>query len=324
LSASRRPPGRATTRPPKKEVIAARRTAAKDPSHSAAVGEERPITESLVVVTGLSGSGKSYVFKCLEDMGYFCVDNLPLPLVEPLLSQVTASRVGVILDVRNPDFAARFPPILSRLRARVPGTRLLFLDASEEALIRRFSETRRPHPLSVDQPLLTALRNERELLEDVRTLADVVVDTSAMTVHELRSFIQKTFVGEETAARMVVSATSFGYKFGVPHDVDLIFDVRFLANPHFVPELKLKVGTDPAVAAYIEKDSETAEFLERLAGFLDYLLPLYEREHKSYLSIGIGCTGGRHRSVYVAEQLARMLQARGLPVRVSHRDATRE
>jgi UPF0042 nucleotide-binding protein len=280
--------------------------------------------ESLSVVTGLSGSGKSYVFKCLEDMGYLCVDNLPLPLVEPLLSQVSAPRVGVILDVRNPEFASRFPPILERVRRRVPGTRLLFLDASEESLIRRFSETRRPHPLSVDRPLLTALRKERELLEDVRALADVVVDTSTMTVHELRSFMQKTFVGEEGSARMVVSATSFGYKFGVPHDVDLIFDVRFLANPHFVPELKPKIGTDPGVAAYIEKDPETAEFLERLSGFLDYLLPLYEREHKSYLSIGIGCTGGKHRSVYVAEELARSLKRRGLPVRVSHRDATRE
>ena len=264
------------------------------------------------------------MFKCLEDMGYFCVDNLPLPLVEPLLSQVSAPRVGIILDVRNPDFASRFPPILARVRERVPGTRLLFLDASEESLIRRFSETRRPHPLSVDRPLLTALRKERELLEDVRSLADVVVDTSSMTVHELRSFMQKTFVGEQGGARMVVSATSFGYKFGVPHDVDLIFDVRFLANPHFVPELKPKIGTDPAVAAYIEKDPQTGEFLARLAEFLDYLLPLYEREHKSYLSIGIGCTGGKHRSVYVAEQLSRALQARGLPVRVSHRDATRE
>jgi UPF0042 nucleotide-binding protein len=257
-------------------------------------------------------------------MGYFCVDNLPLPLVEPLLSQVTAPRVGIILDVRNPDFASRFPPILARLRDRVPGTRLLFLDATEESLIRRFSETRRPHPLSVDRPLLTALRNERELLEDVRALADVVVDTSAMTVHELRAFMQKTFVGEESAARMVVSATSFGYKFGVPHDVDLIFDVRFLANPHFVPELKSKIGSDPAVAAYIEKDPKTAEFLDRLVDFLDYLLPLYEREQKSYLSIGIGCTGGKHRSVYVADQLAKTLKRRGLPVRVSHRDATRE
>jgi UPF0042 nucleotide-binding protein len=282
------------------------------------------VPESLVVVTGLSGSGKSWVNKCLEDMGYFCVDNLPLELVEPLLDQVTAKRVGIILDVRNPDFASRFPEILDRLRRRVAGTRLLFLDASEESLIRRFSETRRPHPLSGQGTLLEALRREREMLEDVRAVADVVVDTSAMTVHELRSFMQKTFVGDPEAARMVVSATSFGYKFGVPHDVDLLFDVRFLANPHFVPELKGKTGTDPAVAAYIEKDPESAELLSRITDFLDYLLPRYEQEHKTYLSIGVGCTGGKHRSVYVAEQLARRLQARGYPVRVSHRDATRE
>ena len=282
------------------------------------------LPESLVIATGLSGSGKSYVNKCLEDMGYFCVDNLPLELVEPLLSRVSASRVGVILDVRNPNFAARFPEILSRLRARVPGTRLLFLDASEEALIRRFSETRRPHPLSGDRSLLQSLRSERAMLEEVRAVADVVVDTSEMTVHELRSFIQKTFVGDPSRARMVVSATSFGYKFGVPHDVDLLFDVRFLANPHFVPELKPKTGSDPAVAAYIEKDAETGRFLARLGDFLDYLLPLYEREQKSYLSLGVGCTGGRHRSVYVAERVAAMLKDRGYPVRVSHRDATRE
>ena len=286
--------------------------------------ERRTLPESLVIVTGLSGSGKSYVNKCLEDMGYFCVDNLPLELVEPLLSRVTASRVGVILDVRNPDFAGRFPKILSRLRQSVPGTRLLFLDASEESLIRRFSETRRPHPLSGDRSLLQSLRREREMLEEVRSEADVVVDTSEMTVHELRSFIQKTFVGDPSRARMVVSATSFGYKFGVPHDVDLLFDVRFLANPHFVPELKPKTGLDPAVAAYIEKDSETERFLARVGEFLDYLLPLYEREHKSYLSIGVGCTGGRHRSVFVAERLATLLKERGYPVRVSHRDATRE
>jgi UPF0042 nucleotide-binding protein len=290
-------------------------------------GEEaarRALPESLVIVTGLSGSGKSYVNKCLEDMGYFCVDNLPLELVEPLLSRVSASRVGVILDVRNPDFAGRFPEILSRLRAGVPGARLLFLDASEESLIRRFSETRRPHPLSGDRSLLQSLRREREMLEEVRSVADVVVDTSEMTVHELRSFIQKTFVGDPARARMLVSATSFGYKFGVPHDVDLLFDVRFLANPHFVPELKPKTGLDPAVAAYIEKDPETDRFLGRVGEFLDYLLPLYEREHKSYLSIGVGCTGGRHRSVFVAERLAAMLKEKGYPVRVSHRDATRE
>jgi UPF0042 nucleotide-binding protein len=280
--------------------------------------------ESLVVVTGLSGSGKSYVNNCLEDIGYFCVDNLPLELVEPLLARVTASRVGIILDVRNPDFASRFPEILGHLRRQVPGTRLLFLDASEESLIRRFSETRRPHPLAGDRSLLQALRSERQMLEEVRSVADVVVDTSEMTVHELRSFIQKNFAANADEARMVVSATSFGFKFGVPHDVDLLFDVRFLANPHFVPELKEKTGSDLAVAAYIEKDPETGLFLGKLSEFFDYLLPLYEREHKSYLSIGIGCTGGKHRSVYIAERLAELLKERGFPVRVSHRDATRQ
>jgi UPF0042 nucleotide-binding protein len=280
--------------------------------------------ESLVIVTGLSGSGKSYVNKCLEDMGYFCVDNLPLELVEPLLARVSASRVGIILDVRNPDFARRFPEILGRLRARAPGTRLLFLDASEEALIRRFSETRRPHPLAPGRSLLEALRRERELLEEMRSVADVVVDTSDMTVHELRSMIQKTFVGDPSRARMVISIASFGFKFGVPHDVDLLFDVRFLANPHFVPELRSKTGLDPAVAAYIEKDPETSRFLRKLTDLLDYVLPLYEKEQKSYLAIGIGCTGGKHRSVYVAERVARLLADRGYPVRVSHRDANRE
>jgi UPF0042 nucleotide-binding protein len=280
--------------------------------------------ESLVIVTGLSGSGKSWVNKCLEDMGYSCVDNLPLELVEPLLEGATAARVGVNLDVRNPDFAARFPAILNRVRKRVPATRVLFCDASEEVLIRRFSETRRPHPLAGNRPLLEALRRERGMLEELRSLADVVVDTSGMTVHELRSFVQKTFVGDPERAGMIVSATSFGFKFGIPHDLDLLFDVRFLANPHFVAELKAKTGHDSAVAAYIEKDSDTEPFLSHLFGFLEYLLPLYEKEHKSYLSIGIGCTGGKHRSVYVAERLATALHGRGIPVRVSHRDATRD
>jgi len=276
-----------------------------------------------VIVTGLSGSGKSHVNKCLEDMGYSCVDNLPLDLVEPLLARISAPRVGIILDVRNPDFAGRFPEILARLRGAVPGTRLLFLDASEESLIRRFSETRRPHPLATDQSLLEALRRERRMLEEVRSVADVVVDTSEMTVHELRSFIQKTFVGDPSRTRTVLSVTSFGFKFGVPHDIDLLFDVRFLVNPHFVPELKNKTGSDPAVAAYIEQDPETARFLARTGAYLDYLLPLYEKEQKSYLSLGVGCTGGKHRSVYVAERFAERLQKKGYPVRVSHRDATR-
>ena len=280
--------------------------------------------ESLVIVTGLSGSGKSLVNRCLEDMGYYCVDNLPLKLVLPLLEGASGPRLGVNLDVRNPNFAARFPEVLAHVRQRVPGTRVLFCDASEEVLIRRFSETRRPHPLAGNRPLLEALRRERAMLEEVRAVADVVVDTSGMTVHELRSFVQKTFVGDPDRARMIVSATSFGFKFGIPHDVDLLLDVRFLANPHFVPELKAKTGHDPAVAAYIEQDADTEPFLAKTLEFLEYLLPLYEKEHKSYLSIGIGCTGGKHRSVYVAERLAASLQTRGIPVRVSHRDATRE
>lgn len=282
------------------------------------------VPESVVIVTGLSGSGKSFVNKSLEDMGYFCVDNLPLELVEPLLARVTSPRIGIVLDVRNPDFAGRFPEMLARIKTAAPSTQLLFLDSREDVLIRRFSETRRPHPLGGGRALLDALRRERALLEEVRAVADVVVDTSEMTVHELRSFVQRTFVGDPDRARMVVAATSFGFKYGTPHDADLLFDVRFLANPHFVPELKPKTGTDPAVAAYIEKDPETARFLQHLTGFLDYVLPLYQQEHKSYLSIGIGCTGGRHRSVYVAERLAELLRERGFPVRVSHRDASRD
>ena len=285
--------------------------------------------ESFVVVTGLSGSGKSYVERCFEDLGYFCVDNLPLALVEPLLTELLSGeeprpRICVVLDVRNPDFAAKFPDAFARIRSRVPDAHLVFLDASEDALIRRFSETRRPHPLARGESLLEALRRERELLQDVRALADIVVDTSSLTVHELRSYIGRTFKTGDEKPGLLVSFVSFGYKFGIPYDVDLLFDVRFLANPHFVPELKPKTGLDPAVAAYVERDPETGPFLERLLDFLRYLLPRYEKENKSYLAVGVGCTGGRHRSVYVVERLAEALRAEGTAVRVRHRDNDRK
>ena len=284
--------------------------------------------ESLVIVTGLSGSGKSYVERCFEDLGFFCVDNLPLSLVDPLLDEILGERaprkkICIVVDVRNPDFAARFPDTFRRIKDRVPSATLVFLDASEDALIRRFSETRRPHPMAEGKSLLDALRREREMLSDVRSLADLLVDTSSLTVHELRSLISRTFRSGDDAGGLVVSLTSFGFKFGAPYDVDLLFDVRFLANPHFVPELKPKTGEDAAVAAYIEKDPETAPFLERLLEFIQYLLPRYEKENKSYLSIGVGCTGGRHRSVYVAERVAAALREKGYPVRVRHRDAER-
>jgi UPF0042 nucleotide-binding protein len=247
------------------------------------------VPESLVVVTGLSGSGKSYVNKCLEDMGYFCVDNLPLELVLPLLSRVSATRVGVVLDVRNPDFAGRFPEILSALRARVPGTRLVFLDASEESLIRRFSETRRPHPLSGDRSLLQSLRSERAMLEEVRSVADVVVDTSEMTVHDLRSFIQKTFVGDPSRAGMVVSTTSFAYKFGVPHDVDLLFDVRF-ANPTSA-RIEAQDRTRPRRGGLIEGPRDRTPGLD---GGLPRL-PSPRRARAQELPLHRGrCTGGKH------------------------------
>jgi len=284
--------------------------------------------ESLVIVTGLSGSGKSYVERCFEDLGYFCVDNLPLALVDPLLDEALDERVPrrkicIVLDVRNPDFTSRFPETFRRLKLRVPSATLIFLDASEDALIRRFSETRRPHPIAEGKSLLDALRREREILSDVRSIADLLVDTSSLTVHELRSLISRTFRSGDETGGLVVSLTSFGFKYGAPYDVDLLFDVRFLANPHFVPELKPKTGEDPAVAAYIERDPETEPFLARLLEFLEYLLPRYEKENKSYLSIGVGCTGGRHRSVYVAERLAAALREKKYPVRVRHRDAER-
>jgi len=284
--------------------------------------------ESLVIVTGLSGSGKSYVERCFEDLGYFCVDNLPLALVDPLLDEALDERmprrkICVVLDVRNPDFASRFPETLRRIKERVPSAKLVFLDASEDSLIRRFSETRRPHPMAEGKSLLEALRRERETLSDVRSLADLLVDTSTLTVHELRALISRTFRSGDEAPGLVVSLTSFGFKFGAPYDLDLLFDVRFLANPHFVPELKPKTGEDPAVAAYIEKDPETEPFLTRLLEFIEYLLPRYEKESKSYLSIGVGCTGGRHRSVYVVERLAQALRGKKLGVRIRHRDAER-
>lgn len=282
--------------------------------------------ESFVIVTGLSGSGKSYVERCFEDIGFFCIDNLPLSLLGPLLDDILSGgapkqRVCVVLDIRNPGFASQFPDALRRIKDRVPSAKLVFLDASEDALIRRFSETRRPHPIAEGKSLLEALRREREMLSDVRSIADLVIDTSSLTVHELRGVISRTFGSGESG--LVVSLTSFGFKYGSPYDVDLLFDVRFLANPHFVPELKPKTGLDPAVAAYIEKDPETKPFLERLLDFTGYLLPRYEKENKSYLSIGIGCTGGRHRSVYVTERLAESLREKSYPVRVRHRDADR-
>jgi RNase adapter protein RapZ len=288
-----------------------------------------PDKARLVLVTGLSGSGKSTVANCFEDLGYHCVDNLPLPLLRRFLADPVAlaggsGRIAVVTDVRAAGFAEEFPRLLRELdRTRLWAT-LLFLEASEEALVRRFSETRRRHPLAGDGPAIEGIRRERELLADLRGGADMVLDTSEWTAHEIRNHIYREFgagAGEEP--EMVISLVSFGFKFGVPHGADLVFDVRFLPNPHFVPGLRERTGREEPVQSFLDQAPGFTEFLERLAAFLLYLLPKYRQENRSYLSVAIGCTGGRHRSVAITERLAEHLKLARWPVRASHRDIGR-
>ncbi len=280
----------------------------------------------LVVATGLSGSGKSFVAHALEDIGYATVDNLPLSLLEEWVGEVAADRTprkrnAVVLDVRNPDFATGFPELLETLRARVPiPITVLFLDCEEKALLNRFSETRRPHPLGEGRSVAEAVALERRLLAEVKAKADLVIDTTVMTVHELRAAIAQHFREPGDPGVLAVSLVSFGFKHGLPPALDLCFDVRFLANPHFDPRLRPLTGKSPEVARFIEAGDQTEAYYRQLLGFLSFCLPNYRRENRAYLTIGIGCTGGRHRSVYVAERLARDLTGLGYPVRVSHRD----
>jgi RNase adapter protein RapZ len=279
-----------------------------------------------IVLTGLSGSGKSQAIRALEDLGYFCVDNLPTTLI-PTLARLSAraggniEKVAIVVDVREGDFLSRFPKIFARLR-KMPRLNpvLIFLEASNEALVRRFSETRRPHPLAPDRSVREGIRDERGRLNAIREMADEIVDTSDMTVHELRQFFMN-LSRNRSRAPLVVTVLSFGYKHGVPVDADLAFDVRCLPNPHFVPTLRRRTGRDRAVVAFMEKDSSTREFMDRLEDYLRYVIPHYVSEGKSYLTVAIGCTGGRHRSVMVAERLRRALSnVAGARVRVRHRD----
>jgi UPF0042 nucleotide-binding protein len=278
----------------------------------------------LLVVTGLSGSGKSYVGHALEDIGFGTVDNLPLSLLEEFATEVAEGRVprkrnAVVLDVRNPDFAELFPGLLEKLRRKLPIT-VLFLDCEEKALLSRFSETRRPHPLADNRTLAEAVAYERRLLLEVKEKADIVLDTTGMTVHELRAAVAQNFRDPSDPGVLALSIVSFGYKHGLPPALDLCFDVRFLANPHFDSRLRPRTGRDPEVARFIEAGEATEPFYQRLRDFLAWCLPNYRHENRAYLTIGIGCTGGRHRSVYVAERLGKDLAALGYPVRVAHRD----
>jgi UPF0042 nucleotide-binding protein len=284
----------------------------------------------LVLVTGLSGSGKSTVASCFEDLGYSVADNLPLPLLRRFLDdpvELTGGhdRIAVIADLRAPEFARAAPELWGRIdRKRVAPT-LVFLESSDEALVRRFSETRRPHPLGTELPVLEAIRRERDLMADLRGAADLVLDTSDWSVHEIRSVIYRQF-GREAGhePEMAVCIVSFGFKHGPPHGSDLVFDVRFLPNPHFVEGLRELTGLDQPVLGYLEAQADFEELVGRLAELLLYLMPRYRSENRSYLTIGVGCTGGRHRSVAVAEQLSQRLRAADWRVSIRHRDLDRK
>ena len=280
-------------------------------------------SRQLVILTGLSGSGKGSVLKTFEDLGFYCVDNLPvafIPTFNEFYQQGSGEieRAALLVDAREGDQLARLPEIYRKLRAEQPAT-LVFIEASEEALLRRFSETRRPHPLGRELSTREGIRLERRRMAPIRRLADVVIDTTRFNVHELRQFVTDRFQNPGRRP-LVVSVVSFGYRFGIPSDADLVFDVRFLPNPHFVPRLRPFTGKDPRVARYIRSFPQTGEFLRRIESLLAYLIPLYIREGKSYLTIAFGCTGGRHRSVALAEQVRRALTKKGYAARVAHRD----
>jgi UPF0042 nucleotide-binding protein len=281
-----------------------------------------------VILTGLSGSGKTHAIRALEDLGYFCVDNLPTQLL-PTMAELSLredaglDKVAIVVDIREGGFLRQFPRIYRKLQATggVKPT-LIFLEASHSVLVRRFSETRRPHPLAPDRSVIEGITEEREKLNIIRSMADLIIDTSNLTVHELRDIFVQMSRRDAARADMVVNLVSFGYKNGVPVDADLVFDVRCLPNPHFEDRLRDLTGRDRAVVRFMRRHKATTDFLDRLTAFLEFALPQYVREGKSYLTVAIGCTGGRHRSVMIAEALKRPLgQVRGVRVRVKHRDS---
>jgi RNase adapter protein RapZ len=277
----------------------------------------------LVILTGLSGSGKSTVLKAFEDMGFYCVDNLPVELI-PIFAELHAAgegdfaRAALLVDAREGLQLEKLPLLLKLLRRDHPIT-LVYIDASEDALLRRYSETRRPHPLGQAFSVRENLRHERALMGPIRKLADVVIDSSHFNVHELRHFVTSRFKNPDKRP-ILVSVVSFGYKYGVPTDADLVIDVRFLPNPHFVPRLRRFTGKDPKVRRYIRSFPQTGEFLRRIESLLTYLIPHYIREGKSYLTIAFGCTGGKHRSVMLGEAVKKALEKRGFSSKVVHRD----
>jgi UPF0042 nucleotide-binding protein len=285
-------------------------------------------THRFVILTGLSGSGKTHAIRALEDLGYFCVDNLPSQLIPTFADLVSRGdsgleRVAIVVDVREGGFLKDFPKVYRKLKA-TPGVdpRLIFLEASHSALVRRFSETRRPHPLAPDRSVAEGIDDERRKLAAIRAFADLIIDTSNLTVHELRDVFVRMSQAERPKSEMVVNLVSFGFKHGAPLDADLVFDVRCLPNPHFVDRLRPLTGRDPKVVRFMRRHAVTREFIDRLTTFLNFALPQYVQEGKSYLTVAIGCTGGQHRSVMMAEALKKSLAgAKNVRLRVKHRDS---
>lgn len=280
----------------------------------------------LVIITGISGSGKASVLRALEDLGYYAVDNLPIGLIptfaELVRDSATIRRAALVIDVREGQGLRKLPTVFRKVKSSV-NARLVFMEADDEALLRRFSETRRPHPLSDAQPIAESIAKERQMLAPIRTLADLTINTSKFNVHDLRAFIRDQFGGGNDESKILIYVTSFGFRHGLPPDCDLVFDVRFLPNPNYIPKFKKLTGRNPAVAKYIRSFPQTGEFIERISDLLVYLLPHYIREGKTYLTIGFGCTGGHHRSVMIADEIRKNLADNGYTAQVTHRDAAK-
>jgi UPF0042 nucleotide-binding protein len=292
-------------------------------------GKKARAASELVIITGMSGSGKASMLRALEDLGYYSVDNLPIELVPTFAELVRDSasirRAALVVDVREGLGLRKLPAIYRRIKNSV-NARLVFLEADDETLRRRFSETRRPHPLTdlvEAQPVAESIVKERQMLAPIRGLADLIINTSKFNVHDLRDFIRDQFGGDKEESKILVYITSFGFRHGLPQDCDLVFDVRFLPNPNYIPKFKKLTGRNPAVARYIRSFPQTGEFIERITDLLVYLMPHYIREGKSYLTIGFGCTGGHHRSVMIADQIRKNLSAAGYQAKVNHRDAAK-
>jgi UPF0042 nucleotide-binding protein len=278
----------------------------------------------LIIVSGMSGAGKASALKTFEDLGYYCVDNLPVGLIsnfaELVLDSLEIQRAALVVDIREGARLDKLPQVLASLR-RLLKTTVVFLEADTDVLVRRYSETRRPHPLGRDSSVRSSLTSERRRLQPLRALADVVVDTTKFNVHELRAQLTERFQGGDSDKNLLISCVSFGYREGVPEDADLVFDVRFLPNPHFIPKFRPLTGRNPEVAKYIRSFPQTREFINRISELLIYLIPHYIREGKSYLTIAFGCTGGKHRSVMIAEDVKKRLAKAGYNVKVVHRDS---